>query len=277
MALAVDIVTIFPGMFSGILGESIVSRALRANLLTVEFTNIRDFATDRHRSVDDRPYGGGPGMVFKPEPVFAAVESVLARARAPAESTRMIALTPQGRKLDQAYLRDLSRAEWVILLCGHYEGFDERILEGLRFEQVSIGDYVLSGGEIPAMVILDGVVRLIPGALGHPGSADEESFEIGLIEHPQYTRPPEFRGMQVPEVLVSGNHKLIEKWKREQSLKRTLERRRDLLEPAEVAGGGALETSRSRATGAGSSQAEGRGADPKKSEERTGIKEEKGS
>jgi len=229
MPLCFDILTIFPGMFSGVVGESIVSRAVELGLVSIEFTNIRDFATDKHRSVDDRPYGGGPGMVFKPEPVIAAVESVLAKARAPVESTRKIVLTPQGRRLVQKDLRDLSQAEWIILLCGHYEGFDERILEGIKFEEISIGDYVLSGGEVPAMAILDGVVRLLPGALGDPLSSRTESFEEGLLDYPQYTRPPDYRGMQVPEVLISGNHQLIEKWRREQALRRTRERRMDLL------------------------------------------------
>lgn len=234
MVLSFDVLTIFPGMFAGVLGESIVSRALASGLAAVELTNIRDFAHDRHRSVDDRPYGGGPGMVFKPEPVFAAVESVTSRARAAPEATRKIILSPQGRRLAQRDLRDLARAEWIVLLCGHYEGFDERILEGLAaqgFEELSVGDYVLSGGEIPAMVLLDGVVRLIPGALGHPDSAEEESFETGLLDHPQYTRPPEYRGMQVPEILLSGDHQRIERWRREQSFRRTEERRRDLIEP----------------------------------------------
>jgi tRNA (guanine37-N1)-methyltransferase len=234
MALSFDILTIFPGMFAGVMGESIVGRAIEAGLANVELINIRDFTLDRHRSVDDRPYGGGPGMLFKPEPVFAAVESALSRSRAPAEATRKIILTPQGRRLEQKDLRSLASASWIVLLCGHYEGFDERILEGLAcdgFEEISIGDYVLSGGELPAMVLLDGVVRLLPGALGHPYSAQEESFEAGLLDFPQYTRPPEFRGMQVPEILLSGNHQLIEKWRREQSLKKTGERRRDLIEP----------------------------------------------
>jgi len=231
MALSVDILTIFPGMFSGVVGASIVGRAVESGIVSVRLTNIRDFTHDRHRSVDDRPYGGGPGMVFKPEPVFEAVESVLAQHRAGPESTRRIILSPQGRRIEQRDLRELGRASWIVLLCGHYEGFDERIIQGLTsagFEELSIGDYVLSGGEIPAMVILDGVVRLLPGALGHPQSASEESFEAGLLEYPQYTRPPEFRGMQVPDVLLSGNHQEIEKWRREQSLKRTEERRGDL-------------------------------------------------
>lgn len=242
MSLYFDILTIFPGMFAGIVGESIVARAIEAGLVTVERTNIRDFATDRHRSVDDRPYGGGPGMIFKPEPVFAAVESTTARARAPAEATRRIVLTPQGRRLHQRDLRQIaSHASWVILLCGHYEGFDERILQGLDFEEVSIGDYVLSGGEVPAMVILDGVVRLLPGALGCSLSTEAESFEDGLLDHPQYTRPPEFRGMQVPEILISGDHRKIAQWRRTQALRRTRERRGDLLAGSERDGAATLE------------------------------------
>jgi len=233
MPLSVDILTIFPGMFAGVLAESILRRALDSGLVEVEFTNIRDFASDRHHSVDDRPYGGGPGMVFKPEPVLAAVSHVLERGRAAPDETRKLILSPQGRRLDQERLRQLSRSSWIVLLCGHYEGFDERILERLGadgFEEVSIGDYVLTGGEIPAMVILDGVVRLLPGALGHPDSAAGESFEDGLLDYPQYTRPPEYLGMRVPEVLLSGNHQRIEAWRREESVRRTLERRRDLLE-----------------------------------------------
>src|SRR5262245_49732206 len=181
MALSVDILTIFPGMFTGILRESIVSRAMEAGIVKVECVDLRDFASGRHRNVDDRPYGGGPGMVFKPEPVFAAVENVLGKARALPALTRALVLTPQGKRLTQSDLRALAKAEWIVLLCGHYEGFDERILEGLRFEEISVGDYVLSGGEIPAMVILDGVVRLLPGALGDPNSAQEESYDDGLL------------------------------------------------------------------------------------------------
>jgi tRNA (guanine37-N1)-methyltransferase len=225
MALHFDILTIFPGMFAGILEESILGRSLRAGLLEVDLLNLRDFTHDRHRSVDDRPYGGGPGMVFKPEPVFEAVDHVLAAGRAPAAETRKIILTPQGRRLVQSDLRELARARWIILLCGHYEGFDERIITGLDFEQVSIGDYVLSGGEIPAMVLLDGVARLLPGALGHPESAAQESFEEGLLDYPQYTRPPEYRGLKVPEVLLSGDHARIARWRRQEALRRTAQRR----------------------------------------------------
>ena len=233
MPLHFDILTLFPGMFSGVLGESIVARALAQGIASVDFTDIRAFATDRHRSVDDRPYGGGPGMVFKPQPVLDAVEHVLSRAPPEAEPAQRIVLTPQGSRLGQEKLRELAASRWIVLLCGHYEGFDERILDEVRerhgFEELSVGDFVLSGGEIPAMLVLDGVIRLLPGALGHPGSASAESFENGLLDFPQYTRPPEYRGRRVPEVLLSGNHELIEKWRREASIRRTRERREDLL------------------------------------------------
>ena len=195
MAVRFDIITIFPGMFSSVVDESILGRAVKSGLVEIQRVDLRDFTEDRHRSVDDRPYGGGPGMVFKPEPVFDAVESVLGEVGSAADAgVRKIILTPQGRRLDQPLLRELSGESRIVLLCGHYEGFDERIIEGLGFEEVSIGDYVLSGGELPAMVLIDGVVRLLPGALGHPESSEEESFENGILEYPQYTRPSEYRG-----------------------------------------------------------------------------------
>jgi tRNA (guanine37-N1)-methyltransferase len=233
MPLSFDILTIFPSMFAGVLQESILQRAVDSGRMDVTFTDIRDFTTDRHRSVDDRPYGGGPGMVFKPEPVLSAVESVLVHRKAEPEKSRKFVLSPQGRRLTQERLRELSGASWIVLLCGRYEGFDERIVEALSpegFEEISIGDYVLTGGEIPAMVILEGVARLLPGVLGHPDSAVEESFEDGRLDHPHYTRPAEYRGMQVPEVLLSGDHRRIEAWRREQSIKKTRERRKDLME-----------------------------------------------
>ena len=235
MAVRFDIITIFPGMFSSVVDESILGRAVKSGLVEIQRVDLRDFTEDRHRSVDDRPYGGGPGMVFKPEPVFDAVESVLGEVGSAADAgVRKIILTPQGRRLDQSLLRELSGESRIVLLCGHYEGFDERIIEGLDFEEVSIGDYVLSGGELPAMVLIDGVVRLLPGALGHPESSEEESFENGILEYPQYTRPPEYRGMKVPEVLLSGNHAEIEQWRRQQALERTRDRRGDLLENREL-------------------------------------------
>ena len=235
MAVRFDIITIFPGMFSSVVDESILGRAVKSGLVQIQRVDLRDFTEDRHRSVDDRPYGGGPGMVFKPEPVFDAVESVLGEVGSAADAgVRKIILTPQGRRLDQPLLRELSGESRIVLLCGHYEGFDERIIEGLGFEEVSIGDYVLSGGELPAMVLIDGVVRLLPGALGHPESSEEESFENGILEYPQYTRPPEYRGMKVPDVLLSGNHAEIEQWRRQQALERTRDRRGDLLENREL-------------------------------------------
>ena len=235
MAVRFDIITIFPGMFSSVVDESILGRAVKSGLVEIQRVDLRDFTEDRHRSVDDRPYGGGPGMVFKPEPVFDAVESVLGEVGSAADAgVRKIILTPQGRRLDQPLLRELSGESRIVLLGGHYEGFDERIIEGLGFEEVSIGDYVLSGGELPAMVLIDGVVRLLPGALGHPESSEEESFENGILEYPQYTRPPEYRGMKVPDVLLSGNHAEIEQWRRQQALERTRDRRGDLLENREL-------------------------------------------
>ena len=235
MAVRFDIITIFPGMFSSVVDESILGRAVKSGLVEIQRVDLRDFTEDRHRSVDDRPYGGGPGMVFKPEPVFDAVESVLGEVGSAADAgVRKIILTPQGRRLDQPLLRELSGESRIVLLCGHYEGFDERIIEGLGFEEVSIGDYVLSGGELPAMVLIDGVVRLLPGALGHPESSEEESFENGILEYPQYTRPSEYRGMKVPEVLLSGNPAEIEQWRRQQALERTRDRRGDLLENREL-------------------------------------------
>ncbi|MBI4583096.1 MAG: tRNA (guanosine(37)-N1)-methyltransferase TrmD [Planctomycetes bacterium] len=226
-----DIITIFPEMFAGVLSESIIARAIKAGKIEVRFTNPRDFTKDRHKKVDDKPYGGGPGMVFMPEPIFLAVEQVERQATiAAAEKTRRILLTPQGQPLTQKVLRQLSQAEWIILLCGHYEGFDERVIQGLQFEEISIGDYVLTGGEIPAMVIIDGVTRLLPGVLGNDSSNRGDSFEEGLLEFPQYTRPPEFRGMKVPEVLLSGNHQEIARWREEEAIRRTRKRRADLLE-----------------------------------------------
>ncbi len=229
MALTFEVITLFPGMVRGVFSESIISRALKAELIQVNFTDPRDFTTDNHRSVDDKPYGGGPGMVLKPEPFFKAVESIDERVTIPPEKTRRLLFTPQGRPLKQKDFRNLAQAECLYLLCGHYEGFDERIREGLGFEEVSIGDYVLTGGEIPAMTVIDGVTRLLPGALGNEESIADESFESGLLEYPQYTRPFDFRGMKVPEVLLSGNHAEIEKWRRKESLRRTQSRREDLL------------------------------------------------
>lgn len=225
MPLRIDILTLFPEMFGPILGTSIPKRAAEKGLVEYHLTNIRDFATDAHLSVDDRPFGGGPGMVMMCQTIFDAVEAVEKQDRRPA--TRLL-LTPQGRKFDQKMAGELAAQERLLLIAGHYEGFDERIVDGLKPLEVSIGDYVLSGGELPAMVIIDSVVRLLPGALGAADGAEDETFADGLIEHPQYTRPREFRGMSVPDVLLSGNHKAIAAWRLEQRKIRTEQRRPDL-------------------------------------------------
>jgi len=210
-------------MFAGPLDESIVKRAREAGLLELTLHNLRDYAHDRHRTVDDRPFGGGPGMLLKPEPLFEAVEK-LAR-----ETTRVILLSPSGRTFNQAIARELAQLGDLLLISGHYEGFDERVREHIADDELSIGDYVLTNGALPAMVIIDAVTRLLPGALGDDTSSHEESFSHGLLEYPQYTRPADFRGMKVPEVLLSGNHAEIAKWRAQQANARTKERRPDLL------------------------------------------------
>ena len=221
--MKIAVLTLFPGMFAGPLDESIVKRAREAGLLELTLHNLRDYAHDRHRTVDDRPFGGGPGMLLKPEPLFEAVEK-LAR-----ETTRVILLSPSGRTFNQAIARELAQLDDLLLISGHYEGFDERVREQLADDELSIGDYVLTNGALPAMVIIDAVTRLLPGALGDDTSSHEESFSHGLLEYPQYTRPADFRGMKVPEVLLSGNHAEIAKWRAEQANARTKERRPDLL------------------------------------------------
>jgi len=229
--MRIDILTIFPAMFRGPFDESIVKRAVEKGLLDIHIHDIRQWAGDRHRTVDDYPHGGGPGMVMKPEPLFAAVEEVLLRA---SERGPIVLLTPQGRLFRQEVAAELSRAQRLVLLCGHYEGVDARVHEHLATDEISIGDYVLSGGELPAMVVVDAVVRQIPGALGAADASAEESFAEGLLEYPQYTRPAEFRGLAVPEVLLSGNHREIARWRRRESLLRTARRRPDLLALAEL-------------------------------------------
>jgi len=221
----IDIITLFPGMFRGPLDESIVGRAVQRGLIQIAVHNLRDFAEGRHRVVDDYSFGGGPGMVLKPEPIFAAVEALRT------ESSRVILMSPQGRVFRQSMARELAQLEHIILLCGHYEGVDERVRDHLVDQEISIGDYILTGGEIAAMVVVDVVVRLLPGVLGGETSAQEESFAEGLLEHPQYTRPAAFRGWSVPQVLLSGDHAAVQRWRREQSLKRTLDRRPELLSP----------------------------------------------
>jgi tRNA (guanine37-N1)-methyltransferase len=220
--LQIDVVTIFPQMLGGFLGESMLKRAVRMGKVDIRTVNLRDYTTDVHRTTDDRPYGGGPGMVMKPEPIFAAVEAVRS------EESRVILMTPQGRRFDQALARDLSREKHLIFICGHYEGVDERVRMALVDDEISIGDYVLTNGALPAAVVIDAVVRLRPGVLGAEGAAEQESFEGGLLEHEQYTRPAEFRGMRVPDVLVSGDHAEIARWRAMRARERTLERRPDL-------------------------------------------------
>lgn len=221
-----DIITIFPEIFAGVLECGIVRRARQAGLVDVRLVNLRDFTEDRHRSVDDRPFGGGEGMVLMPEPLFAAVESCRGAERK--AGARVILLSPQGETWIQQSALELSGLEHVILICGRYEGVDQRVVESLVDSEVSVGDFVLTGGEIPAMVVLDSVVRLIPGALGNDESALNESFTSGLLDYPQYTRPAEFRGMKVPDVLLSGNHARIAKWRRDQALEKTLRRRPEM-------------------------------------------------
>ena len=210
-------------MFAGPLDESIIKRARSAGLLDLTLHQLRDWTHDRHKTVDDRPFGGGPGMLLKPEPIFEAVESLVR------ENTRVILLSPSGRKFDQSIARELALQEHLLFVTGHYEGFDERIREALADDELSIGDYVLTNGALPAMVVIDSVTRLLPGVLGDDASAIEESFSHGLLEYPQYTRPAEFRGMKVPDILVSGNHAEIASWRLEQAKLRTKERRPDLI------------------------------------------------
>ncbi len=223
-----DIFTLFPGMFEGPLRESILRRAQERELLSVALHNIRDATTDRHHVVDDYPYGGGAGMVMKPEPIFAAVEAVY-------QGGPIILLTPAGRLFTQEIAQELAREPRVTLLCGHYEGVDERVREHLVTDELSIGDYVLTGGELAAMVVVDAVSRLMPGVLANE-STQEESHSSGLLEYPQYTRPPEFRGWRVPDILLSGHHEQIARWRRKQSLRLTRERRPDLFAKVDVSG-----------------------------------------
>jgi len=225
--MRVDILTLFPEVFESPLSSSIIKRARDNGLIEIALTNIRDFSTDNYRKVDDKPYGGGPGMVMMPGPVFDCFEHV--RKLSP-EKGRVLLLTPQGQKFDQAKARKLSTEKRLIFIAGKYEGFDERIRTGLGAEQISIGDYVLSGGELAAMVIIDAVVRLLEGALGDEDSAKDDSFSDGLLEYPHYTRPEDFRGMKVPEILLSGDHAKITEWRRQQALERTKKWRPDLLE-----------------------------------------------
>lgn len=223
--MIIDILTLFPGMFEGVLSQSILKIAIEKGALDVRLHNIRDYTEDKHGKVDDRPYGGGPGMVMTPQPVFDAVEKI----RASEKEARLILLTPQGSKFSQSLAEEFSQEQRLILICGRYEGFDERILLTLEPMELSVGDYVLSGGEIAAMAVVDAIGRLLPGVLGDPESVEQESFKNGLLDFPQYTRPSEYRGLKVPEVLLNGNHQEIDKWRKEQALERTRSRRADLL------------------------------------------------
>ena len=230
MTMHISILTLFPAMFDSPFAESIVKRAADRGIVQIQVRNIRDYATDKHRTVDDSPYGGGAGMVMKPEPLFDAVED--AQRRVPEQPSHVVLLTPQGRVLSQAVAQELAEKGHLILLCGHYEGVDERVRQHLADDEISLGDFVMTGGEPAAMAIVDAVVRLLPGALGDPQSAQGDSFAAGLLQHPQYTRPPEYRGWRVPEVLLSGDHGAVARWRRRRSIQHTARRRPDLLGPA---------------------------------------------
>lgn len=229
-ALRIDILTIFPRMFAPVLGESIIQRSRTAGRLKITAHDLRRYTHDRHRSVDDRPYGGGPGMVMKPEPIYEAVEAITAkgRTRLPGAAPHVVLMSPSGERFTAALAQDLARHPWLVVICGHYEGVDERV-RALADRAVSIGDYVLTGGELPAMVMIDTVVRFVPGVIGHVAATAEESFVDGLLEYPQYTRPPSFRGMDVPEVLRSGDHAAVARWRKQQAQARTEAERPDLL------------------------------------------------
>jgi tRNA (guanine37-N1)-methyltransferase len=232
IAMRIDIISLFPEMFEGPLGHSILKRAQQADLLQINVVNPRDFTFDKHHSVDDTPFGGGSGMVMKPEPFFRAVASITEESQI--TNRRIVLMCPGGSRLDQAKVKELATYDQLILLCGHYEGVDERVRLHLVDETVSIGDYVLTGGELAAMIVTDSVARMLPGVLGSSNSAPQDSFYNGLLEYPQYTRPREFDGMEVPEIILSGDHAKINRWRHKESLKNTLERRPDLLENKEL-------------------------------------------
>lgn len=237
-AMQFEVFTLLPEVFPSYLDTSILKKARERGLIQVNVHNIRDYTHDKHHTTDDTPYGGGGGMVMKPEPVFEAIETVLGIASPPStpepDSTPIILLTPQGRVFNQSIAKELSQHKRIVLLCGRYEGIDERIRENLVTDQISIGDYVLTGGEIPTLILIDAVSRLLPNVLGDPTGAEDDSHAMGLLEYPHYTRPPEFRGNKVPDVLLSGDHKKIDKWRREQALLRTLHKRPEMLETAEL-------------------------------------------
>ncbi|MBB6217799.1 tRNA (guanine37-N1)-methyltransferase [Anaerosolibacter carboniphilus] len=222
--MRVDILTLFPDMFRVTLGESMIGRAQENQIIDIQITNIRDYAENKHKQVDDYPYGGGAGMVMQPQPIFRALEAIKAL------DSRVIYMSPKGKTFDQRMAIELSKEERLVFLCGHYEGIDQRVIDHWVTDEISIGDYVLTGGELPAMVVIDAVARMIPGVLGQKESFMDESFYAGLLEYPQYTRPNEFQGLAVPDVLLSGNHKKIDEWRKEEALKITLKNRPDLFE-----------------------------------------------
>ena len=224
-----DVITIFPELVEAALAAGVVGRARERGVVDIRVRNLRDYTDDRHRTVDDMPYGGGPGMVMKPEPIVRAIEAIAVERGAP---SAVVLVTPQGRMLTHAIAEEMSRMDRLILLCGRYEGVDERVTEMVVTHEVSIGDYVLTGGELPALVVLDAVTRLVPGVVGDAGSVEADSFARGLLDHPHYTRPAVFRGQAVPDVLVSGHHGAIEQWRLSERVRRTLDRRPDLLETA---------------------------------------------
>ena len=230
--MKIDVLTLFPEMFSGVFGHSILHKAAEKSAVQYNVVNFRDYADNKHQTVDDYPYGGGAGMVLKAQPLFDAVSAL--KEKAECNKTRVILLCPQGKRYDQKTAEELAKEEHLIFVCGHYEGYDERIREHVVTDEISIGDYVLTGGELGAMVVIDSVVRLLPEVLGNQESHMKDSFSTGLLEHPHYTRPSDFRGMKVPEVLLQGNHRLIEEWRNKEALRRTFIRRPDLLDKIEL-------------------------------------------
>lgn len=228
--MRIDVITLFPGMFAGPLSESIIGRAIESGIISLHVINLRDFCEGKHHQADDKPYGGGAGMVLMAAPVFKAVESLVP----PGAEARIILTSAQGVLFNQQKARELAREQRLVIICGHYEGVDERIVSALVTEEISIGDYVLTGGELPALVLIDAVCRLIPGVVGSPESLEQDSFSEDLLGYPQYTRPAEFRGMGVPEVLLSGNHAEIAKWRRHEAIRKTFQNRRELLATAKL-------------------------------------------
>ena len=227
MQLRIDFVTIFPAMFAPFTAEGVIARGIKQGLLDVRTWDLRDYTTDRHRSTDDEAYGGGPGMVMLAEPVLRCVEAI-------GDTPHIVMTSPQGRRFDQSVARELAQKPHVVFLCGRYEGFDHRVHEALQPDEISIGDFVVSGGELPAMLMADAMGRMIPGVVGNSGSVEEDSFFNGLLDYPHYTRPEEVRGARIPDILLSGHHEKIRKWRKEQALRATLAKRPDLLESAEL-------------------------------------------